>query len=333
VSTIDRDYEVPYVGGSSWDGKHVYLDRRLPKSFVLKDGRTMRPDKYLKRHEDVEKHLEDQGYSYAYAHEMATKAEREDVEADGYPWQEYQDWALGQVKKLRRLNGEVPKDIDTQPDSDSKDYDMLRSIKKHQESRSSALLRRIMTDEKLMLKDFTSYAKKVSDAYDAAPEHDHSADSSYKSLMDHTEKMFKKIQSRIEVEFVDDEPYQTARAMVDDIEKNKKLLVWKGASDHPVWTPEQNWKFRAVHDYLSHALGVSKGGHLFDLRGELNAFNRHAKTVPPEALGALFTEVVGQVAWAQVHKAFPVQKAALLKGFDYDQLGLVDDAEYDKNFV
>ena len=36
-------------------------------------------------------------------------------------------------------------------------------------------------------------------------------------------------------------------------------------------------------------------GTEFSLRGELAAYNAHLKTVPQEAIPALFTEVVGQV--------------------------------------
>jgi hypothetical protein len=58
----------------------------------------------------------------------------------------------------------------------------------------------------------------------------------------------------------------------------------------PYFSKEDNWIFRAVHDYYTHIITKTED---FDLRGELRAYNTHAKLVPPDALPALFTEVVG----------------------------------------
>jgi len=75
-----------------------------------------------------------------------------------------------------------------------------------------------------------------------------------------------------------------------------------------------------VHDILAHLAGSFD----FSGRGEVAAYNRHAATVPPAALPALFTEVVGQSAVTERRGYFPEQKIAILPGFDYRRLGYMD---------
>ncbi len=185
-------------------------------------------------------------------------------------------------------------------------------------------------ESKLVLKDYdTQYAPLVAKAYDARPVLESDAVPSWTAAMTFTEKMFKQIQSRVRVEFVDEDPYQSYEQMNEEVKKTGVLKVWKGESDkHPVWTPEQNWKFRAVHDHLSHIAG----GHRFTLKGELASYNRHVKTYPKAAWMCLFVEIVGQTSSVTVNGTFPVQKVTKLHGFDLVNVGNVDEAGYAKNF-
>lgn len=129
MSKLDREYECPYLAGYSKDGQTIYIDRRMPRILKLKDGRTMNVDKYLKVHEDTEKHLEDtMDYMYQYAHEQATGAERRAVEADGYPWDEYEAWMMKEVKRLTDLDGTTPPDIDLKPEHDYHDSKMAAKV-------------------------------------------------------------------------------------------------------------------------------------------------------------------------------------------------------------
>jgi hypothetical protein len=182
--------------------------------------------------------------------------------------------------------------------------------------------------EKLVSKDYTAYAKMVSDAYLARPDYESQYTSSWHSLAEHTEKMFQQVSSKIKIEFVDEDPYASFDEMKKDIETNHRMKVWTGESSHPIFTTEQNLKFRAVHDYMVHIAG----DHPFTLRGELSAYNRHLKTIPKDARLALFTEVVGQVCVKVVTGSFASQKICKLWGFDYVNVGQVDDQEYQKNF-
>lgn len=187
-------------------------------------------------------------------------------------------------------------------------------------------------DEKLILSNYDSYAKLVADAYDARPAHDPAAKGAYRVLLDHVKKMFKQLLSRIRIEFVNEaEPYKDAADMTKRVQAEGVMYVSTlfSADLASGWSEHDNWMFRAVHDYVVH-IG---GHHSFSLRGELGTFNRHSKLVPPAALPALFSEVVGQVSYAIVRGRFPSpQKACVLYGFDYHAVGRMDPEAYKLNW-
>ena len=190
-------------------------------------------------------------------------------------------------------------------------------------------------NEKLILNNYDEYAKLVADAYEAAPEYDESVLPSYRALIDHAvNKLYPQILGKgIDIQFVEDDPYADRNQMAADVENNKVLKISKLFNDHPVFTAEENLKFRAVHDYYTHIVCNQD----FGLKGELKAYNTHARLAPPAALPALFTEVVGQACYAidrgQVDDngdfvpAFGDQKVAELPGFDYREVGKVEGRE------
>jgi hypothetical protein len=187
-------------------------------------------------------------------------------------------------------------------------------------------------NEKLVLVNYDEYAKLVADAYEAAPEYDEKILPSYRALIDHAiNKLYPQILGKgIDVQFVENDPYADRDQMAADVENNKVLKISKLFNDHPVFTEEENLKFRAVHDYYTHIVCNQD----FGLKGELKAYNTHARLAPPAALPALFTEVVGQACYAidrgkvddkgDFVPAFGDQKIAELPGFDYKEVGKVD---------
>jgi hypothetical protein len=185
---------------------------------------------------------------------------------------------------------------------------------------------------KLVLVDYREYAKKVADAYAARPSFESQYVSSWKALAEHCKKIFKQIESKVKIEFVEEDPYTSSQEMLREVKEKKLLRIYTGHSEHPVWTSKENHIFRAVHDWYSHILGSGAGGHAFNLRGEYNSYNRHVKLVPENAKLALFTEIVGQASYKQVKGSFPEQKICKLWGFDYINIGKINDVEYQKNF-
>lgn len=79
---VGDKYHVPYLGGSSNDGRTVYCDPTTPK-----DVR-----KFIFVHEAVEGVLiRKYGFSYTKAHRFATLAERYAVENNGLDWDKYEN--------------------------------------------------------------------------------------------------------------------------------------------------------------------------------------------------------------------------------------------------
>lgn len=188
-----------------------------------------------------------------------------------------------------------------------------KSIKENSENR--------LIDEKLVLSNYKDYAEIVAQSYIDAPDFDESMIPSYNALMESTKKLFKQLQSKLKVEFVDYNPYESRDQMNDEVKKTGVLKILSLYNDHPLFSKEENLMFRAVHDYFTHIISNQN----FDLRGELKAYNTHAKLVPPDALPALFTEVAGQACYAIVNGSFPKQKICKLNGFDYKNIGKIDD--------
>ncbi len=197
-------------------------------------------------------------------------------------------------------------------------------------------------NEKMMLSSWFEYSKLVAEAYKAAPEYDTSAVKHWQKLRQSNEVLFRRLLSRTEIipvsedsskneekirllgqeytiKHVSGEPYETQKQMRMAWKNTRKLMISIDHSDHPVFSVEDNVIFRTVHDFIVHILG----NHPFGVKGEIASYNLHAKLAPPDSLPALFTEIVGQASYAVVYGSFPVQKIAILEGFDYKEMGKV----------
>ena len=129
VKKLDREHDIPYLAGYSRDGKTIYIDRHMPKSFRFK-GRVIETDRFLILHEEVEKTLIDRlNLHYLHAHQIATRAEQAAVRAAGVNWRDYDRFMQKYVKQLgdERLT-RVPIDLDEKPYRDEHDYDLVQRM-------------------------------------------------------------------------------------------------------------------------------------------------------------------------------------------------------------
>jgi len=129
VKKLDRAHDVPYLAGYSLNGKTIYIDRHMPRAFRF-GGRSIKTDRFLILHEEVEKTLIDQlGLHYLHAHQIATRAEQAAVRAAGITWRDYDRFMQKYVKTIgdERLT-KVPKDLDLKPYRDEHDDDLLRRM-------------------------------------------------------------------------------------------------------------------------------------------------------------------------------------------------------------
>jgi hypothetical protein len=129
VHKLDRSHDIPYLAGYSRDGKTIYIDRHMPKSFAYK-GRRIDTDAFLILHEEVEKTLIDRlGLHYLHAHQIALRAEEAAVRAAGVKWSDYDRFMQKYIKEFgdERLT-KVPTDLDTKPYRDEHDTDLLKRM-------------------------------------------------------------------------------------------------------------------------------------------------------------------------------------------------------------
>jgi hypothetical protein len=200
-------------------------------------------------------------------------------------------------------------------------------------------------NEKLVLKSWGVYSQLVADAYAKAPKMDSSVVHHWHSLNASNHTLFQRLLGKVNLIFTTEgnpgngvmtikgkkykliqsaDPYENAQQMAADVKQNGTLKISIDHSEHPIFSVEDNVIFRTVHDYIVHILG----NHPFGAKGEIASYNLHAKLVPKDAVPAIFTEVVGQACVAVTTGNFPEQKIALLPGFDYINIGHVDDATY-----
>ncbi len=155
--------------------------------------------------------------------------------------------------------------------------------------------------------DFTQNDHIMAQVYDAAPTFDERAVPAWNALRDETKKMFADISKKVQVEGVPGQPYANAAEMNADIARGH-FKVSTDNNEHPLWTPEENFRFRVVHDYLGHF----EGNQDFSLAGEVEAFKSHGAKLSEDARKALQVEVYGQAASAVGHGGeFQPQKVFL----------------------
>ena len=113
-------YDVPYLSGPSTDGKTVYIDKRVPARLEIKtkDGKHRSVDvaPFLLVHEITERILLDLKHPYLPSHHVATRREREAVDAAGLDWRDYEDVMDGYVRESEHESVKrVPPDLDLRP--------------------------------------------------------------------------------------------------------------------------------------------------------------------------------------------------------------------------
>ena len=128
---LDRGWDIPYLAGYSLDGKTIYIDRHLPRTYHS-HGRAVRVDPFLILHESVEKALVDKlGLHYQHAHQIALRAEKASVAAAKLSWRPYNRFMLQFIKHAahERLT-RVPPNLHLKPYIDEKDAELIRKMQR-----------------------------------------------------------------------------------------------------------------------------------------------------------------------------------------------------------
>lgn len=146
--------------------------------------------------------------------------------------------------------------------------------------------------------------KQLAKVYNDAPVFDPQAVPLWEKLAEEVDQHYAEISQKVKmVPVADDAPYKTAAEMFADIERGQ-LKISTLHNEHPVFTPEQNLRFRFVHDYLGHYKGQAD----FSLAGEQRTYSTQMWAHSKEAQEALRVEVLGQASAAIEKGGFQKQK-------------------------
>lgn len=105
---VDRSHDVPYLAGSSNDGKTVHIDRRVPETITV-GNQTINPAVPLSIHEQTEHTLMTKNkMSYEDAHKIATAREKEWVLSRGLDWKSYESIMDGMLSHIEHENPKSP---------------------------------------------------------------------------------------------------------------------------------------------------------------------------------------------------------------------------------
>ena len=140
--------------------------------------------------------------------------------------------------------------------------------------------------------------------YSDAPDLDCGLVSLWRECAEHTDG----IRLPWSVHYVEYQPYNSAAKLAAAIARGA-FLVSSISAEHPVWTTQQNLRFRAVHDALGHADGAA-----FDWEGERRAYLNQREHYPRRFWPVLYTEIVGQAAYYLAYGTFGAQKIAYMGG-------------------
>lgn len=122
-------YDIPYLAGTSVDGKTIYRDKQTPAGYKSGSGAWVDTDRYFKIHERVEKAFLDQGFPYILAHQIAEQIERAAVINDGYDYPEYDMITETWVGKVgSRATYQAPYDLCLTPYKDCQDKETLSKM-------------------------------------------------------------------------------------------------------------------------------------------------------------------------------------------------------------
>lgn len=162
------------------------------------------------------------------------------------------------------------------------------------------------------IRSSASLLREIAHHYDRLPEHDPNAEQHFESMRQEINRQhdFMTHKMGIHTEVSDEDPYDNFKQLHHDVMHNRRIQVLsdRATGGHPFFSPEENEKFRAVHDVFGH---VAAGGG-FDRHGEEAAFHAHALMFSPHARPALASETRGQFASSVVNGRFGPQRIAVM---------------------
>lgn len=127
---VSHDYNVPYLGGTSQDGRTIYIDSHLPSTLKVGDQH-VDVAQFIQIHEQAERSLMDQGLPYAQAHALATVVEHRSVIANGLNPIEYEKALRPYIRgaEHEKLTNPPP-DLDLRPYQETHPQHLAQALKR-----------------------------------------------------------------------------------------------------------------------------------------------------------------------------------------------------------
>jgi len=130
---INRSFEIPYLAGTSKDGKTIYIDKHLPLKIKI-DNKYIDVAPFLAIHESNEFKKMKQGIKYQDAHKFATKIEEDAVKKHNINWANYSKALKTYIQNASKENRpKNPQDLFLKPYEDEHDINVLNEMK-HREN-------------------------------------------------------------------------------------------------------------------------------------------------------------------------------------------------------
>jgi len=194
--------------------------------------------------------------------------------------------------------------------------------------------------------DGTIYQRLVSASYMIMPKVTEEGKKASEELAEKIQNQYNQLSKKYDFVRSDDTvnaDYQDTEDIAQDINRQRqqgvvspKVKVFDQEHNHPVLSPDSNYKLRAVHDMIAHYPKIKAGpkqnfGYSFKTsRGEYCAYNRHLKTICPDASclagKILFTEIIAQTSCYFIYGGFVDQKAVILHDFDHANIGRLSES-------
>ena len=123
---LDWAHDIPYLAGSSRDGRTVFIDRHLPRSMAC-GSRRVPVAPFIILHEVVEKLLFDRfRITYPHAHQIALRIEQVAVRNAGISWHDYNALMQEHVKEAHDERIVLlPRDLEIKPYADESELALL----------------------------------------------------------------------------------------------------------------------------------------------------------------------------------------------------------------
>lgn len=191
----------------------------------------------------------------------------------------------------------------------------------------------ILNEGKVRIHYLDKFAKVVTEAYKARPDWEKKIIPHYKNLLEAVNMAYNNLHKKhVVFRAVDNYStigYNSAQGMRDRVEETDVLLVNGENDSHPIFNKDAKARFDAIYHYYMYVVKEVS----FNLEQQMNFYPSLLEFLNGKGAPALFNEVVAPICH-QIHEGEKIEKRKVcyLHGFDFNNLGMIREDEYQQNF-